>query len=278
MFEANLFHVLPDPVAQRLSLVFFSFALWCSLFLLVYSRPTSQRLKSKAERENVGVRTHRAELATRVTATIHAVLVSVGAASLVFFRKDSNLFVYQLFKPLTWPSFITYNEDAIAYACFSLAYFVADFMLCVIQVEEQGIQFVVHALVGMSGCIFCVFNSEGLLYLMLLMLFEVSTPFLNLMWWLKEYQFEHSLIYTLNGIMLVFTFTTFRLIIGCPVLLKMVYELHTEPEKDRHSIGMRVIFTLAPLAMMILNLAWGYKLWRGMFKTLGWLPSRPKKE
>jgi len=276
MFEGNLLQFIEPHMAQRFALVLVSFYLWCLFFLLIYSRPTSNRIRGKAGGDKLGVRTHRAELATKLTATVHAVIVSIGSASLVFFRKDSNLYVHELFRPMTWPSFVVYNEDAVAYACISLAYFAADFILCVIQVEEQGVEFVIHALAGMSGCLFCVLYGEGLLYLMLLMLFEVSTPFLHLMWWMTEYGYKKTLLFTLNGVALVIAFTTFRLLIGTAVLFKMMYELHTPPEMYRHGYIMRTVFTLAPFSMIALNSVWGFKMWRGMFKQLGLISGKHK--
>jgi len=275
-YEGAVLHLIPDEVAQRLTVVFASFLVWTAVFLIIYSRPTSDRLLKKAHANQIGVRTHRAELATRLAAGIHAAFVATGAGSLVFFRKNNNLYVEKFLEPLTWPKFNVHNDDAVFYACVSAGFFIADFILCVVQLEEQGTQFVVHAVAGLSGCVYCLMYGEGLLYLMLLMLFEVSTPFLHMRWWLLEYEFKDTPIYTLNGLALVFAFTLFRLVIGVPVLLKMVYELHTSPEKDRHDMPMRITFTLAPLAMIVLNSMWGMALWRGFLKAVGLIKDKKK--
>jgi len=280
MLEGQALHVLSPRLAQRVSLVFFAFMCWSALFLFIFSRPTSQRLVEKANLLNVGIRTHRAELATRSVAMIHASIVACGAGSLVFFREDSNLYVdwRKFTQPLTWPNFDVYNEDALFYACVAAAFFIADLILCVVQYEEYGFQFVVHAAAGLTGCVFCLFSGEGLLYLMLLMLFEVSTPFLHLRWWLIEYGYKNGILYVINGLILVFTFTLFRLVIGVPVLMKMVYELHTAPERDRHGLPMRITFTVAPVIMTVLNVAWGSALWKGLLKAVGILGrSKAKK-
>ena len=278
MLEGKALHILDNNVAQRISLVFVSFIIWSLIFLVFYSRPTSIRLIEKALELKIGVRTHRAELATRAVAMLHAAVVACGAGSLVFFRRnDSNLVVDNMLDPFSWPSFVTYNEDAIFYACVSAGFFIADFILCVVQFQEQGWQFVIHSLAGLSGCLFCLLYGEGLLYLMLLMLFEVSTPFLHIRWWLIEYGFKDGILYVINGLILVVTFTIFRLIIGIPVLAKMVYELHTAPERDRHGVPMRAIFTMAPIVMCILNSIWGLLLWKGLLKAVGCLVSRREK-
>jgi len=276
VFEGRVLGTFSPQVAQRVSIVFIAFMAWSALFLFIFSRPTSGRLVEKANELRVGIRTHRAELATRIVAIIHAAIVALGASSLVFFRKGNNLYVDHFFDPFSWPQFTVYNEDAIFYACISAAFFIADFILCVVQFEEYGLQFVVHAAAGLSGCVFCLLYGEGLLYLMILMLFEVSTPFLHLRWWLIEYGYKDGVLYVINGLILVVTFTTFRMIIGIPVLLKMVYELHTEPERDRHGLGMRIIFTMAPLLMTLLNSVWGLALWKGVLKAIGVLKKEIK--
>lgn len=279
MFEGKMLHVMQPNVAQRVAVVFAAFMTWSALFLFVYSRPTSQRLASKAVELNTGIRTHRAVLATNAVATVHATIVAIGASSLVFFRKDSNLYVKldKFTDPLSWPKFDTFNEDAIFYACISAGFFIADFILCVVQYQEQGLQFVVHAAAGLSGTVYCLYSGEGLLYLMLLMLFEMSTPFLHIRWWCDEYGFKKSWIYLVNGLMLVGMYTVFRLVIGIPVLLRMVYELHTLPEKNRHGYLMRFTFTLAPLTMVFLNSLWGFKLWKGFLRAIGILPASSRK-
>jgi hypothetical protein len=268
-FEGKLLHVLDNDVAQRVAVTFFAFMVWSLLFLFVYSRPTTKRLVNKANELKVGFRTHKSELANRTVAVIHAATVAAGAGSLVFLRKStSSMYVEKLTAPLTWPRFDTFSDDAVFYACLSAGFFVADLILCVVQFEEQGMQFIVHAIAGMTGCVFCIASGEGLIYLMLLMLFEVSTPFLHLRWMLMEYDMKDSIIYIINGLALVVSFTLFRLVIGIPVLAKMVYELHFTPERDRHGWPMRITFTLAPLAMCVLNSMWGLALWRGFLKAI----------
>lgn len=275
-YEGQVFHVLDQALAQRVVVVFCSLFAWALLFLALYSRPTTERVRTKAEQFKIGVRTHRAELATRSVAALHAAFVAYGAVNLVFWRQtSSNLSVQHLIQPSTWPKFNVYNEDALFYACVSCGYFVADLIQCVIQYEEHGVAFVMHALAGLSGCVFCIFTGEGLLYLMLLMLFEISTPFLHMRWWLIDYGYKQSLLYKVNGLILVFTFTLFRLVIGTPVLFKMVMDLHTEPEMHRHDLPMRITFTVAPLTMVMLNTTWGVALWTGFLQTIGVIKTPP---
>lgn len=278
-YEGQIFHLLDEAVAQRIVIVFLSFCFWSALFLLLYSRPSSERLRKKANAFGVGIRVHRAELAQRSVAALHALLVGAASFSIVFLRTEScNLVIPKLLEPSTWPTFEVYNEDALFYICVTCGFFVADVILCVVQYEEQGLEFVIHGVAGLTGCVFCLYTGEGLLYLMLLMMFEISTPFLHMRWWLIEYGFKTSIVAVVNGLALVGAFTTFRLVIGTPVLLKMIYELHTPPEMHRHSLAMRLTFTVAPLAMIVLNAYWGWLLWRGFLQTIGVLAHKSKSK
>jgi hypothetical protein len=93
MKEAAVFHFLSQELSTRLTVVFASFVFWSLLFLAVYSRPTTSRLLAKTEEGKIGVRTHRAELATRTVAALHAALVGLGALNMVFFRPESSMYV-----------------------------------------------------------------------------------------------------------------------------------------------------------------------------------------
>ena len=282
--EAVVFHALSPQTAQRLAVSFCFFVAWMLLFLLLYSRPTSRRVLEKTQQgAQKALRLERQELATRLTALIHAALVAVGAASLVFFRPDSPLYVTDLLKWDTWPNFNQTDERAVFYACAEVGYFVADFLLTVVLLEENGMQFLVHAVAGLSGALWCSLADRGLVYLMVLSMFEFSTPFLHIRWIFLDYNWASSsshggllgTLYVINGILLVFSFTLFRIVIGIPVIFKLAYELHFTKLAQTETPAMRYFFTLAGFAMCVLNLTWGKALWLGLLRTVGLIKRKP---
>jgi hypothetical protein len=276
MSSSSIDFVSPQ-LAQRAALVLASFAFWSVLFLSIYSRPTSSRLEEKAEKLEIQVRVHKAELATRVCAIGHAVILSLGSFYITFLKSNSSLRIYSLTNTSTWPGFTAENELAIWITCISAGYFVGDFILCFVQMEEHGLQFVIHAIVGLVGCMEVIIHNECLIYMMFIMMFEFSTPFLHFRWLLIEYGMKDSKEYLYNGLCLVAMFTWFRLVFGVPVLLQFSYKINTYPENLRHSYFMRLVLTAAALSLTTLNITWGTALWKGMFKALGMSGSKPIK-
>ena len=275
--ESAVFHALPAALAQRFTVTFVFFLGWCGVFLALYSRPTSERLMRKVSEDarGKGPRMERQELATRMTGLLHAALIAAGSASLLFFRGDSPLYVRRLWDWKSWPDFEAFDERAVFYACAASGYFVADLIITVVLLEENGPEFLVHAVAGLGGSAWCVVHGRGLVYLMVLMLFEVSTPFLHVRWLLLEYGYKDSLVFILNGLALVFAFTACRIVIGFPVIAKLIFELHTSLV-GQESIVTRVFFTLAGLAMCALNAKWGVALWMGFLRALGLVKRREK--
>jgi hypothetical protein len=275
--ETSLFTFLSPHTSSRISAFFIFYLIWSAIWVILYSRPTSERVVTKAQKQkHQSHRLERQELATRMVAFLHAALVGLGSASLLFYRSDSPLYVRSLTDWKNWPNFDAHDQRAIFYASASVGFFVADFMLTVILLEENGIQFVVHAIAAGSGSLWTALNDRGEVYLMLLMLFEMSTPFLHMRWFLLEYGYKKTKFFIINGLLLVFFFTLCRIVIGFPVIAKLIYELHLTPLAQRETPTMRWFFTFAGLAMCVLNTVWGFKLWVGLFKAVGLISEKKK--
>jgi hypothetical protein len=273
-FELQLMYMLHANVAHRVSVVLFSFIFFTLLFLLIYSRPTSERVRRNAGVKKVGVRTYRAQLATKLVSFIHASIVSLGSISLLSSRNELKLWD-KLFEPF-WPVYNGNEDEVIFYACVSTGYFIADFILCVVQVEEHGVAYVLHAIASLCAGVFWLVNDEGVLYVLLLLLFELSTPFLNIRWLLSEYGYENSPLYLVNGLAFVLSFVFSRVILGVPLLMKLMYEMNSAPVKDRHHILTRLVFTVMPFCMIFLNIYWGFKVIKGFLKAAGFIKSNEK--
>lgn len=271
------------PIPHRFSLCLLAFLTWGLILFAIFSRPTSERIKRRVAESKSPAHVHKVELAVRVVGLIHAVVVGIGALDILLFRratahKDNDLFISNLLAPHTWPSFTAFNQDAVFYACLSTAFFLLDALLCMVLFDTYGLEFLIHALAGLSGSLYCVLFDHGLVYLLFFMTFENSTPFVNIKCILEDYGVTRtSPIYTLNGLMLVFTFTLFRLMLGTPVLIKFMYELNVPPQSVEHGLPMRVLFTLAPASFLVLNTFWGYLLWKGFLRALGILPESKRR-
>jgi hypothetical protein len=264
--ESDLIAMINPEFAQRLVVVSASFVTWALMFIIVYSRPTSKRLAERAARTAKGIRLERAELANRVCALVHATVCSLGAVDLLFFRNNS-LRVKSVFDYTTWPTYFTPSPDLIFYACFTGGFFVADLMFVVILFEENGLSFLIHAVLGLTGSMYCIVTDCGLPYYALLLLVEISTPFLNFRWLLLEYGYKGTTYDIVNGLLLVLTFTVARNIVCNVVCVKLMYDLQTSLV-GKVSVVTRIVFTVCSVCMMGLNTMWGFSLWKGFVKTL----------
>lgn len=168
----------------------------------------------------------------------------------------------------TWPKFELTSNMATNICLYSFAYFLADVMICTVLFEENGIAFLVHAFIGCAGSGFAAFFQFGHVLVGPLFLWEGSTPFLNFRWMLAEYGYKDSLLFKINGFILVSAFITFRLIFGVPLCLHIIKTLNDEEHQKSLQLWVRVLFSTAFTCTMVLNTVWGWGLTRGFIKTI----------
>ena len=271
--------VLDDDVARKLAVILLSFVAFHALWLAFYVRRTSHRIRRKINHHGHGVlsiRLERAELATRMASTVNALILFVGGLRLLLDR-DSHLFVEDWFAPESWPALVTPCKPAAFVACIACGYFLGDISMSAILYEEYGMQFLVHAAVSLGGSLYGALTERGLVFLCILYLWEGSTPFLNLRWWMLEYGYKDSILNKINGLLLVITFTLFRLVVGVPVLTLLVLQLGDENRMRDISLPTRVMFAVFSLAGCSLNIMWGRKLLVNFLRQIGVLKRRERK-
>ena len=150
---------LSDENAHNLSNISASFLTWTTLYLIVYSRKTSDRIKQTSPN---AIRLKRQELGVKIVSILHASYTAYGARKCL-----------QDFNGL---DFFSRSEGAAHYASVAAGFFIADFILCVILIEEHGVEFVIHAIAALGGSLFVSLTGIGHQYFLHLLLFEASTP------------------------------------------------------------------------------------------------------
>ena len=91
-----------------------------------------------------------------------------------------------------------------------------------------------------------------------LLMFEASTPFLNLRWFLGQFGWTKSALYMVNTILFATVFFLARIIYGistCYEGLETLYEFKAEVE-----IPVFVFIVIAAFSMNFLNLYWFFKI------------------
>lgn len=239
---------LSDENAHNLSEITISFLIFTSIYLIIYSRRTSLRIKQKAA---YTIRLKRQELGVKIVSIFHAIYTSYGA----------NLCLQQFGQNF---SFYSKNDSSIHFANVSAGFFIADLILCIILIEEHGIEFVIHALCALTGSIYVSMSGIGHQYFLNLLLFESSTPFLHIRFLLIEYGYGKTLIAKLNNLIFLLTFAYFRLYLGIPIIIKMCYNLIIEKPLSISMIG---FFIMSGIAMTILNIYWFIKIVKNAIKS-----------
>lgn len=243
--------LLSDENAHSISDISLSFLTWTALYLAIYSRKTSLRIKQKAPDT---IRLKRHELGVKIVSILHAAYTAHGAhVCLNDFKGDLNFFVK--------------SEAAVHYANVSAGFFIADLILCIILIEEHGIEFIVHAISALGGSLFVSMTGVGHQYFLNLLLFEASTPFLHIRSLLLEYGYGKTLVAQLNNLIFLLTFGYFRLYKGIPVIAKMCYGLVTDIPRPL-STPASVFFVTAGISMSCLNIFWFTKILKSAIKAV----------
>eukprot|EP01031_Cornospumella_fuschlensis_P041801 gene41801-51023_t len=97
---------------------------------------------------------------------------------------------------------------------------------------------------------------------MMVYLAELSTPFLNLSFLLKEYHCTANLLYTLSGVLLLLTFFVVRILLTPYMLYHFVTHWHPTPA-DKH---LYILNVGAILFFFGINYLWFYQIVRIVFK------------
>jgi len=114
---------------------------------------------------------------------------------------------------------------------------------------------------------FCLYHHSAYVYILLFAFTEISTPFVNLRWFLSHSGLSESPIYLVNGALMVFIFFTARIFPMIPIQAYIV--LHNIKDVARLSGTPLAIFYVVGLtAGASLNLYWGRLMAKGLMKLL----------
>jgi hypothetical protein len=245
---------LTDQNAHNVSEISMSFLTFASMYLVVYSRKTSTRIKQTSPES---IRLKRQELAVKVVSILHGLYTSYGAYmclnSIATDTGTQNIDMFSKF------------EEATHYANVAAGFFIADLILCIILVEEHGMEFIIHAIAALAGSTYVSLTGIGHLYFLNLLLFEASTPFLHIRYLLLEYGYGKTIVANINNLLFLLTFAYFRLFKGIPILTKLCYTLIVEKPLNIYAV---IFFVASSIAMSSLNIIWFIKILRSAIKAI----------
>eukprot|EP00026_Physarum_polycephalum_P013732 Phypoly_transcript_14165.p1 GENE.Phypoly_transcript_14165~~Phypoly_transcript_14165.p1 ORF type:complete len:280 (+),score=33.17 Phypoly_transcript_14165:127-966(+) len=191
---------------------------------------------------------------SRIVSNINAVVATYGALT-VLATKDFDKF------PLT-----AWNEDGGFYIQILLGYFAYDFILILANKELQSVGTIVHHILGLLNYgLVCISGQEQYLAL-LWMATELTTPFVNMRWFLAVTKQSHTMLYTINGLAMTLAFLCWRVIY---IPTKAFYTLYYF--SDHFYLLYPYMQPSIPLsipAITLLNIYWTSLMIRGIISVL----------
>ncbi|KAJ4702574.1 transmembrane protein 56-B-like [Melia azedarach] len=202
----------------------------------------------------------RLEWNNRGMSTIHAIFITAMSLYFVFW---SDLFSDQ------WPTgLLTFRSNWISNFGLgvSVGYFLADLgMIFWLYPSLGGIEYVIHHSLSGIAVAYSMFSGEGQLYTFMVLISEVTTPEINMRWYLDMAGMKRSTAYLVNGVIIFFAWLIARILL----LIYMFYHvyLHYDQVIQMHAIGYTLVFAV-PSALAIMNLMWFGRILKGLKKTL----------
>lgn len=202
----------------------------------------------------------RMEWNNRGISTVHAIFITALSLYYVFW---SDLFSDQQHTgPITFRSSWLSNFGLGV----SVGYFLADLgMIFWLYPSLGGMEYVVHHSLSGIAVAYSMFSGEGQLYTYMVLISEVTTPEINMRWYLDTAGMKRSTAYLVNGVIIFFAWLIARILL----FVYMFYHvyLHYDQVVEMHAIGYLLVFVV-PFVLAIMNLMWFGKILKGLKKTL----------
>ncbi|XP_022721705.1 transmembrane protein 56-like isoform X2 [Durio zibethinus] len=177
----------------------------------------------------------RVEWNNRGVSTIHATFVSALSLYFVFW---SDLFSDQQLADL-----VVFRSSPLS-----------TFVLGVIHHSFSGI-----------AVAYSMFTGEAQLYTYMVLISEVTTPEINMRWYLDTAGMKRSNAYLINGVVIFFVWLIARVLLF-GYMFYHVY-LHYNQVIKMHTFGYVLVFGV-PLVLATMNLMWFSKIIKGLVKTV----------
>nr|BAH19941.1 AT1G31300 [Arabidopsis thaliana] len=202
----------------------------------------------------------RIEWNNRGISTVHAIFISAMSLYFVFW---SDLFSDRWHNDLV--VFRSSRLSSLGLGI-SIGYFLADLGMIFRKYPSLGgIEYIVHHSLSGVAVAYSLFSGEGQLYTYMVLISEITTPEINLRWYLDTAGMKKSLAYVVNGVFIFLAWLVARILL----FIYMFYHvyLHYNQVMRMHIFGYVLVFGV-PAALGVMNLIWFGKIVRGVKKTL----------
>ncbi|KAI3466915.1 hypothetical protein Pfo_023578 [Paulownia fortunei] len=196
----------------------------------------------------------------RGISTLHAIFISIMSLHFVLW---SDLFSDHNFVGLIMLRSSPLSTFALG---ISVGYFISDLgMICWLYPSLGGVEYIVHHSLSGIAVAYSMFTGEGQLYTFMVLISEVTTPEINMRWYLDTAGLKRSNAYLINGVVIFVAWLVARILL----FVYMFYHvyLHHVQVMQMHTVGFLLVFSV-PSVFAIMNLMWFGKIIKGLKKTL----------
>ncbi|PON67736.1 TRAM/LAG1/CLN8 domain containing protein [Parasponia andersonii] len=200
----------------------------------------------------------------RGISTVHAIFITIMSLYFVFWS--------DLFSDQRLAGFITFRSSPLSTFALgvSVGYFIADLaMILWLYPSLGGVEYVVHHSLSGIAVLYSMFSGEGQLYTFMILISEITTPEINIRWYLDTGGMKRSIAYLINGVVIFFLWLAARILLFGYVFYH-VY-LHYHQVIQMHIFGYLLVM-LVPSVLAIMNLMWFGKILKGLKKQIAKRP------
>ncbi|KAH9627394.1 hypothetical protein KSS87_001233 [Heliosperma pusillum] len=224
-------------------------------------------------------RIQRIEWNNRGMSTVHALYIAAMSLYFVYWSDlyaDNQTNTAVTFRNSTLSTFTLGVDDFHARNCsrlplgfrpnVSVGYFLSDLaMILWLYPSLGGVEYVVHHSLSGIAVAYAMFSGEGQLYTFMVLISEVTTPEINMRWFLDTVGLKRSNAYLINGIVIFLAWLVARILLFVYMFFH-VY-LHYDQVIEMHAFGYFLVFVV-PSVLAAMNLMWFGKILKGLKKTL----------
>ncbi|KAL3531008.1 hypothetical protein ACH5RR_010330 [Cinchona calisaya] len=192
--------------------------------------------------------------------TFHALVVAAASLHLLIL---SDLFDEGSKDELIINRTSTFSDTILG---ISIGYFLSDLAMIFYHFPALGgMEYVLHHGLSMFSIIQSLLSGQGLIYILMVLFSESTTPFVNLRWYLDTAGQKKSKLYVSNGLALFLGWLVARILLFIYFFYHMF--THFDQVKKVYPLGFYSLLTVAPVLAMM-NVFWFWKIARGLIKTL----------
>ncbi|KAL5580449.1 hypothetical protein UlMin_012891 [Ulmus minor] len=196
----------------------------------------------------------------RGISTVHAIVVAFASFYLLVV---SDLFNEDSGEGLIVDRTSTVSDTLLG---ISVGYFLTDLAMIYWTFPALGgMEYVLHHALSMFSIIQSLLSGQGLIYILMVLFSESTTPFVNLRWYLDTAGQKTSSLYIFNGIGLFVGWLVARIFLFIYLFIHMF--LHFDQVKTIFPLGFYSLLTV-PFVLAFMNVFWFWKIVKGLIKTL----------